>query len=168
MAAIASILISLILLMVPVTASWDDLNCTEVPYNILQSARVQSNWPFVGPRGLYAFTPDNKCIYADGAPNGTFQEQFPKEFSYFMDAVKYFETKVGPLRLEFKLRATQAVSRSPLLHIEGRHFQNIGCGDVCGGTFVDSVECPGNGCRNCQTIEEYCQEFTCSILNVCK
>ena len=43
-------------------ASWASLNCTEVSYNTLETTREPSRPLFVGPNGLYAYTPSRHCM----------------------------------------------------------------------------------------------------------
>ncbi|KAK0726690.1 hypothetical protein B0T26DRAFT_671459 [Lasiosphaeria miniovina] len=130
-------------------ASWASLNCTQVSYDTLETTREPSRWPFVGPNGLYAYTPSRYCMYLNGSLDGSFAQQNPKEFTEFMTAVQEFQDKSGPLDLEFMHQGQDPwpnAGPEPAGHkhvnmVRHDDVQIAGCGDVCNGDFVDTVIC---------------------------
>jgi hypothetical protein len=171
------------------SSPWD--KCTAVSYDTLQATKDPNHVPFLGPKGLYASTTPDHCVYVAAAPDSDFALKNPKEFADFMSTVEKLQAG-GSLPLHFEFLGGSgsgsggAPSAAARRAVAGRHRRSVSemaaqsaaatpaklfspaaeCGDICGGNWDPSFVCRSCSCNVDQLI--CVDENTCTAVFRCK
>ncbi|KAL0943329.1 uncharacterized protein CTRU02_201215 [Colletotrichum truncatum] len=111
---------------------WDSLSCTEVSFETLFAVKNADN-TVVGPKGLYATTTDNQCVYVDGSAGGAFATDHPSDHAWFISVAK----ASGAGGIDFL---------SPNLP-RGLETRQASCGQICDSSLGSPRTCNSCSCR---------------------
>ncbi|KAL0938110.1 uncharacterized protein CTRU02_207841 [Colletotrichum truncatum] len=112
--------------------AWENQGCTEVSFDTLFAVK-NAELPIAGPKGLYATTVDDQCVYVDASPGSAFSKEQPEYYNSLIAGAK--ASQVGGLDF---------LSPNPARGLQERQAS---CGQTCRSSATSPKTCNSCSCK---------------------